>query len=219
MVCVAVSEDTIYTQFPSPEYPYRNYVDLKERYYRPRYTLPNFDSTCNQWQYANTSGPETARRGPYPVSLIDAIDAPWSDLGHEKLDKAEPHRLSDKQRNLLKNIQISVTFIGKPAIIDVERGWWDVPNVRRDNPEVAATLPKFLKRPFCKTTKMMLAWGIEITFKLPSGAGEDFSVAENVSLNFLNVCPEAVPGQPNVWKFTAGCNTYPLLLAAVAKVI
>lgn len=215
MRCIALSEDFIYN--PQIQAGAPLIVDPKDTYYRPFYNLPSLDLICNAWQYANTDDALVDRVGPIPISLLDPADGSWSDLGHPGLDKAKAPTLTDAQRELLKSFQVSLTFVGKPAVIDVNRGFWDEPNIRTKLPTVAKTLPPVVSRPFCKTIKMMFAWGIEISIKLPVSVGDLLS--KNVSLSFLKIPMVPVKDSPNEMRFTAGCTTYPLLLATLATVV
>ncbi|CAM1510819.1 Fc.00g083320.m01.CDS01 [Cosmosporella sp. VM-42] len=215
MRCIALSEDFIYN--PEVQAGGSLTVDPKDTYYRPFYNLPNLDLVCNTWQYMNTDETTVDRVGPIPISLLDAADRSWSDLGHPGLDKAKAPTLTDAERDLLKSLQVSITFVGAPAVISVNRGFWDEPNIRAKLSTVAKTLPPVVARPFCKTIKMMFAWGIEISIRLPVSVNDLSS--KNVSLGFLKIPMAPVKDSPNEMRFTAGCNTYPLLLATLATVV
>ena len=170
--------------------------------------------------------PSTSQRyGPVQISLLDVMDRPWSEIGHEGLDKAEAPTLTRAQIAMLGFLNISLTFVGKPAVIDVDRGFWDVPHVRRKLPDVADSLPPALRRKFCKTVKMMFAWNIEITIKLASGAqvsSGSFSPAPslgdlNLSFLRLGLAPDA--SKADELKFVSGSPPYPLLLAVLSQVV
>lgn len=216
MPCIALSEDFIYSAKAQAGSPL--VVNPKDVYYRPFYNLPGFNLICNAWQYTQTDPATATRFGPIPISLLDAIDnRSWSDLGHPGLDKAKALKLSDAERELLKTLRVTLTFIGEPATIDVNRGFWDVPNVRTALPRVAETLPPVVSRPFCKTIKMMLAWAIEISVKLPISSSELSN--NDVSLGFLNIPWNRTEKSTNELLFTTDCSTYPLLLATLAVVV
>jgi hypothetical protein len=215
MVCIATSDD--YIRDPDVMAGGKIVVNPKDRYYRPLYSLPNFDAICNNWQYMNTDSSTIERVGPYPISMLDAAERSWSDLGHQWLDSAKEPKISPAQRELLQTLQVSMTFVGRPAAVGLDRGFWDVPNVRKKLKSVSKTLPAFVRRPFCKTTKMLFVWGIEIRIKLPV-AVDDLS-SKNVSLGFLKVPLAPVKDSTNELLFTAGCDTYPLLLAVLSSII
>jgi hypothetical protein len=165
MPCIVVSED--YIRDPTYQASGKIVVNTKDVYYRPLYDLPNFDATCNNWQALNSDAGKVERVGTLPILMVEAVSRSWSDLGHEGLDSAILAPLSDAQKDLLKSLQMSLTFLGKPAAVSLDRGIWDVPNVRNKFKSVASTLPSVVRRPFCKTTKMLFAWGIEISITFP----------------------------------------------------
>ncbi|CZT05737.1 uncharacterized protein RCO7_03908 [Rhynchosporium graminicola] len=215
MPCIAVSDD--YIRDPTIRPSGKIVVDPKDVYYRPLYNLPNFDATCNNWQAINSDVSKIERVGPLPILMAEAASRSWSELGHDGLDSAIPAPLSDAQKELLQTLQISLTFLGKPAAVSLDRGMWDVPNVRSKF-KVASTLPAVVRRPFCKTTKMLLAWGMEICITFAISV-TDLS-KEKISLAGFKIPPlDADADNPNQMRFVAGRSTYPLLLAVLAKIV
>lgn len=223
MPCIAVSHDYIHD--PEVMAGGKLKVNPQDIYYRPFYSLPDLETRCNDWQSLNVNLSTTQRYGPVHISLLDAVDRSWSEIGHDGLDKAKAAKLTPAQIAMLGSLKISLTFVGKPAVIDVDRGFWDVPHVRRKLPDVADSLPPALRRKFCKTVKMMFAWNIEITIKLASDAQvstESTTPAPSLgdlNLSFLKmgIAPDAsVAGE---LKFVSGSPPYPLLLAVLAQVV
>lgn len=232
MPCIALSDDYIHN--PRFDSDGKLVVDPKNIYYRPFHNLPDFTTLCNDWQSLNTDAGTTSHYGPISISLLDARDRKWSELGHTGLDDAATQTLTDVQVKLLGKLRISLTFVGKPAVLDVDRGFWDVGNIRNKNWGVANTLPAALKRNFCKTVKMMFAWSIEITIKLLPGDevppvtdqanGTSAHTAttvdiEDFNLAFLKLGLVPSKSTSNQLHFVSGNAPYPLLLAVLAQLV
>lgn len=114
-----------------------------------------------------------------------------------------------------------MTFTGQLGILDVDRGDWDVPNFRSQLPKLATTAPKAFRRKVCKTTRILLAWSVEITIKLLNSSGDMGTAStnlDNINLTFLKAGLVPDSSKPGQITFRSGATPYPVLLAVLAQV-
>jgi hypothetical protein len=186
------------------------HVDPQTIFYQPLHTLPAWTMICNSW--VDNGGQAYS----YPIDLKGLDDVTWESLGHKGIDAAKPQSLTNRQRELLAQLKAEVIFHGRPRVIDVERGLWDV-NAPRELGRLSAAAPRVLKDGFCKTTKFLMCWRFEIVLTLPeeiraSGAGD-------VSVSFLRVPLARDEEDGRKLRFSSEETNYPWIMAALALVV
>ncbi|KAH7082501.1 hypothetical protein FB567DRAFT_581818 [Paraphoma chrysanthemicola] len=191
-------------------------VEPSTVYYRPLYDISNWKQTCNSWMDFGQVWTE-----PVPIYLNDADDTNWSYLGHPDLDRVAPLPLSDPQKELLDSLTATIRFKGKPVVVDVNRGIWDVKSLRSFMQPLSEGAPPIVRAKFCKTIKLMLAWDYEIQLKLASQVGTVSIGSLNLAALGLPVTAQSADG--TMLTFTAGGNTIgntvPILLAALGSMV
>ena len=209
MPCSAISEDYIRREGHIK-------VDPSTIYYRPAYSIANWEMICNSW-----AGRFKRLDGPYNINFRNLQDIktwPWEYLGHKDLDSAKPLSLSETDQQVYDQLDATITFKGgRPAVVDVNRGLWDVKALRSTMTPLSKTAPAVVAKPFCKTTKLLLSFGFEIKFKLPQSIG--LTQAKDINLAPLRLPASRVSEDGTVLTFSAGGNTYPVLLAVLANVV
>jgi hypothetical protein len=209
MPCEAMSQDYIYRAYLAGK-PITS--DPRDIYYRPLYSLPDYDHICNNWSNSSTSLEDQV----YPISLDPkSLQATtWASLGHPALDQASPVTLTATQAQLWSQATATITFKGKPAVVDVARGMWDVNTSLM--PKLSPSAPAEIRQPFVETTKLLLAWGLEIKLKFPKDA-VPLLVDED---NSMWGVPFQISGaDPTELRFTAGGQFYPILVAALGSLV
>jgi hypothetical protein len=208
MPCIALSEDQVRSLGALK-------VDPKDVYYRPTHSIADYERQDNIWVEQNK-----ATDGPYSISLSDQADLTWKALGHPSLDADAQSPVTASAVELYSLAKIDMWFTGGPAVtVDVDRGAWDVKGVRNFG-RLSSDAPRYLKRPFCKTTKLLLAWGVRLELRIPSVGAESGKKAFLRSLRVPFVKASGVTNDgEDVYTYTAGDDTYPIVLAVLAAVI
>lgn len=215
MPVVAVSEDWIMKMKNQPDLTNKKLVDPQLVYYRPAYSLPNFETVVNYWISSNAQSSTIVRDGPYVIPLAGIWDRSWEELGHPLLDDTKPPQaLTEDQKNFINSLQATITCIQKPYAGDVDPGSWCVDKPR--NFRLSPKAPSMLHRTVCRTSKMIIAWGIEIEITLPEMA--PLSAYDRITLTGMDLpCRSSEDGKKLI--FQAGGDSYPLLLGVIADLI
>ncbi|KAL9093883.1 MAG: hypothetical protein Q9165_003806 [Trypethelium subeluteriae] len=211
MKVIAIDENWL-SQLP----PVEEGVAPKLVFYRPEYTLPDYQTTALYWIKQGVSK-STIRDGPYEIPLANIWDRLWSDLGHPLLDDAQPQeKLTPESKAFINSLSATVTFLQRPYCKDIRRGLWDIKDPR-DRFPLQLDAPRVLRQQFCKTTRLILAWGLEIELNLPDSI--DINSAASVSLASLNLPLVHTGSDGRKMIFSSGDTGFPILVGALADII
>lgn len=207
MPCDAISIDYI-------NYYYTNQSKLtsdpRDLYYRPSYVLSNYEHICNNWMDSKTRGPPW---GPYPL-MFKHKPGTWAKLGHPDLDSVPEDDFTELQGKFLSMIKASVTFDGEPQALDVERGFWEVHSLHFPTSDNA---PEYIKQPFVKTTRLLMAWGLTIDVTLPAPV-EEVST-QDIELSDWGIPLKSTSADGKTLTFKAGSKFHPILVATLGKLV
>ena len=93
----------------------------------------------------------------------------------------------------------------------------DVPNVRKILPDLTDTAPETIKKPFMKTTKILLAYDIEIEVRVKDGSDTSLaSLLRSRDLSILGVQITEESIRNGVASIRGGNGRFPVLLAVLA---
>ncbi|KAF4782144.1 hypothetical protein HER10_EVM0008257 [Colletotrichum scovillei] len=185
-------------------------VDPSTIFYRPIHTLANWETICNDWAVEKT------KTYSYSIDFDGLPGVTWAELGHEGLDAVESPKLKNDQQALVDQLQGKIIFYGKPKVLDVERGMWDVKQLRQAG-NLSPYAPETVRHKFCKTTKLLLSWGYDIELTLPESIGT--TPAKQANLTFLKLPLADRSPNERVLKFSTEPTNYPWLVAVLATVI
>ncbi|KAG5655563.1 hypothetical protein KAF25_003900 [Fusarium avenaceum] len=217
MPVIAVDEDWLERGIRDQTKTIAELVDPKLIYYRPFYSLSHYEMTTDYWIKSIGASSEILRDGPYMVPLAGVWDRQWSDLGHPLLDSFQPHEtLSDDQKQFINSLSATLTFLQKPYSGALDRGLWDVTNFR-DKFKLHPNAPSVIKKPICKTSTLIMAWGIEIEITIPEVVL--WSEAKNSTLAVMDLPLKSVGGDGNKLVFSSGGDGIPVLLGALADIV
>ena len=133
------------------------------------------------------------------------------------LDAAQPPQvMTNTQKDFISSLKATITYIQKPCAIDVDAGLWCVKNPRAHF-TLDSDAPAFLKEQVCRTSKMIMAWGIEIEIILPEMITTQ--AFQNTTLAAMDLPTKVTGPNGNKLLFEAGGDTYPLLLGVIADII
>jgi hypothetical protein len=104
---------------------------------------------------------------------------------------------------------------GMPAAVDVERGLWDYKGFR-DLGNLSEDAPAYLREKFCRTTKLLLAWGMCLEITFPASV---FVTDRRSFLSSLRFPFQQDPQNKDMYFSQTGGDTYPILLAALATIV
>ncbi|TGO55485.1 hypothetical protein BELL_1454g00010 [Botrytis elliptica] len=174
MPVLAVDRDWVTFAKHNPDMAGQQLLDAERRniYYRPAYMLPHYETTVRYWtdRYgASLANPvnRLERDGPYTIPLADVWERCWADLGHPLLDQAEQAvPLNAERKELINSLSATVTFLQRPFVATVSRGMWDV-NDPRARFELGPSAPQSLRETVYKTSRLIIAWGVEIELTVP----------------------------------------------------
>jgi hypothetical protein len=173
--------------------------------------------TTDYWIKSVGASSNILRDGPYMVPLAGVWDRQWSDLGHPLLDSFQPHEtLSDEQKQFINTLSVTLTFLQKPYSGAIDRGLWDVTNYR-DKFKLHPDAPSRIKKPTCKTSSLILAWGIEIEITIPEVVS--LSEVKNSTLAVMDLPLKMVGGNGNKLVFSSGGDGIPILVGALADIV
>ena len=218
MPVIATDKDWLQSLMPDPQWNAGDLVDPRMIFYRPLYSLPAYETTSDYWVKSNAaSGKE--RSGPWTIPLAGIWDRSWSDLGHPLLDQAKPQEtFTDEQKTFINSLTASLTFLQSPYSGTISPGSWNVTDLRARFP-LQPDAPPSIKAPVCKTSKLILAWGVEIELTVPETISVDSITLKNVTLAAMDLPLRSVTGNGNKLTFRAGGEGIPVLVGALADVI
>lgn len=186
------------------------HLDPRDIYYRPFYSLTDYERTCNNWNKLNLPPTDVT----YPISLDQKDLGTWAELGHEALDATEVSGFSSAQAELLATVTASITFRSKPAVINIDRGFWDVVPLRQI--ALAATAPSYLKEPFMKTTKLLITKGFDIDIQIPTGYTGPTS---GLRITRWGIPLASISEDQKHLRFSASGEAYPIILAVLGSLV
>ncbi|RKK76445.1 hypothetical protein BFJ71_g16937 [Fusarium oxysporum] len=208
MACSAMSDDFVRRAMLNGNQKIE--LDPADIFYRPAYSLPNWEMVVNHWS------DDKVKPYSFKIDFSGLADVTWESMGHKKLDNVHVPKLNKVQRELLKKLKGKVIFYGKPQVLDVERGLWDVKQLLQAG-KLSKFAPDSVKHKFCKTTRMLLCWGYDIELTLPESIGS--KSIEDINLSFLRVPVAEISDNGRVLKFTTEQTNYPWLVAVLATVV
>ncbi|KAK4442999.1 hypothetical protein QBC34DRAFT_311883 [Podospora aff. communis PSN243] len=228
MPVLAVDRDWITFSKHNPDMASQQLVDAERHniYYRPAYGLSHYETTVKYWidRYAAglSANPidRLERDGPYTIPLADVWERSWADLGHPLLDQAEQAvPLTDERKELINSLTATVTFLQRPFVGNVSRGMWDV-NDARERFDLGPSAPQSLRETVYKTSKLIIAWGIEMELTVP----EDMEKKRlmNITLAGMDLPFKTVHTGPQGGArllFRGGGDGFPILLGAFADMV
>lgn len=230
MPVVTISEDWV-AQLNNPDRKANSLIDPAWIYYRPAYTLPEYEKDAAAWAKAASGTLE--RDGPYMIPLAGVWDRDWADLGHPLLDQAKPaEKLTDEQKEILSSLTVNLTYLQEPYSYEVNTGDWGVHDFRHF--QLPSTAPEWLVTQVCRTSKMIFAWGIEIEIVIPDlsvaggkdgtgspSGGDAISEAalRNLTLTALDLPLKPEASASNKLVFQSVARPVPLLLGVLADVV
>jgi hypothetical protein len=93
----------------------------------------------------------------------------------------------------------------------------DLPNLRRTLPDLAGTAPDSVKLPFMKTSKLLLAYGVELEVRIKAGCSVSLAtVLADESFSILGLHPTEKQVQGDAARIK-GDAAGPVLLAVLAE--
>ena len=205
MPCIALSQDQV--ALPKPLQ-----VDTKDIFYRPQHSLSDYERQYTAWLSQSKK-----LHGPHDVHLAEVDTLTWAGLGHPDLDQAKPLDISSSTMGLYKIIGIQLWFIGgstAPVALDVERGLWN--QSFRDLGKLSEDAPSYLREPICKTTKLLLAWGLRMEITFPAFVSEADRRSFIASLRYSFQQDEQ---NKDMYFSQTGADTYPILLASLSDIV
>lgn len=189
-------------------------ADPKDIYFRPLYELEDYNSRYQSWLNGAWQRP-AIWDGPHPISMAGARMRDWASLGHPGLDSLPTQLGRDDIDALLDKTKITISYQGgRPAWFDVSRGLWDMTTIL-GRTQLPAEAPSYMRERFCKTTKLIMAYGCRIDVVLPAGIAEE---SIEILLDVLPLPLQEVPSAPGKYTYTRTSN-YPSLLGVVASLV
>ncbi|KAK4163793.1 hypothetical protein QBC43DRAFT_345005 [Cladorrhinum sp. PSN259] len=188
-------------------------------YYRPAHDMGDYESVVSDW-YRSVPYPDSIYRdGPHRLNLAGVWDRSWADLGHPLLDDAAPPggELTEPQKKFINGLDATLTFLHKPYKGNIRRGAWDVLNLR-DTYDLQPDAPASLFEPVYKTTRLIIAWGIEIELTIPEAIAASDVDVRKITLAGMDLPLQDVVGNGNKLIFRGG-GDFPILLGAFADLV
>ena len=240
MPVLAVDRDWVTFAKHNPDMASHQLVDAERRniYYRPAYGLPHYETTVKYWidRFGVVGNDNRLERdGPYTIPLVDVWERSWADLGHPLLDEAQQAvLLSDERKELINELSVTVTFLQRPFVANVSRGMWDV-NDARGRFELAPSAPQSLRETVYKTSRLIIAWGVEIEMTVPQDVGTLGGSGDKGAMNKMKLMNMTLAGMDLPFKtvksdggqgqggnrllFRGGGDGFPILLGAFADMV
>ena len=217
MPVIAIDSNYIPQLLRNPTLVAEDLVSSKNVFYQPLHGLPQYETVADYWIKASAVSSDPKRDGPYMIPLADIWKRPWSDLGHPLLDQARTQEsLTEEQKQFMNSLTATLTFLQTPYSGSISRGLWDVTDLR-NRFHLQPDAPQSIKGTVCKTSKLILAWGIEIELTIPDVVPS--SSIKNITLAAMDLPLKISPGNSNKLTFTAGGDGLPILVGAFADVI
>lgn len=188
-------------------------TDASTLYYRPYHMLSGYRTQAQFWLSQYKPDDFSANRTVIPFDFETALRLTWASLGHDGLDGDPSSKSAD---DLYSSITAQLSFVGLEAF-DVDRGLWDVKNPR--NLQLRSQAPEYLKSPFMKTVKLLLAYGVDLTIELPVAITAADISNQNKIISLLGMPITQRDTQKNELHVSVGNNAYPVLLAVLAQEI
>jgi hypothetical protein len=208
----------------------------------PAYGLLHYEATVKYWidrsgaslvATGNNDLDRLERDGPYTIPLADVWERSWADLGHPLLDRAKQAvPLTDERKELINSLGVTVTFLQRPRVANVSRGPWDV-NDARARFDLNPNAPQSLSKTVYKTSRLIIALGVEIELKVPEDMTTSSTLGGSVDkgtmkkmmnttlagmdLPFKTVKKEGQCGERLM--FRGGGDGFPILLGAFADMV
>jgi len=211
MPCTVTDKD--YYTISNAQPPPNPKVDPDPLYYRPFHMLSGYRTKAEAWLEDFNPQDLSAHRTEIPIDFETARPLDWAVFGHEGLVQSPVPNPAD---NLYSSISAKISFIGLQAF-DVDRGLWDVKQPR--NLQLGPNAPQSLLKPFFKTTKLLLGYGVDLTITLPVAvtAADILNQQKVISLLGVPITQRNIQG--NQLHISLGDNAYPVLLGVLAQEI
>ncbi|KAJ8131566.1 hypothetical protein O1611_g2061 [Lasiodiplodia mahajangana] len=179
--------------------------------YRPRYYLSGYQSTAKRWrdEYCQKfTSPEQRI-----ISFEGLKDLKWSQLGITDSDSDDDFEATAETADF----EVTLTYTGICSF-DVRRGLWNIDDFRTLLPQLASTAPPDCKQPVYKTTKLLLAYGVDLVLKLPKTMDQDLAKRLRLMPGVLDDLPLTLVGGNELHAKPQTNDAYPVLLAVLADV-
>ncbi|KAF2106090.1 hypothetical protein BDV96DRAFT_654961 [Lophiotrema nucula] len=204
-----------------------------ELIYRPSYILNDYNTISEGWvtNYSQTS----SGRQEVPLDLVAAQTTTWKGLGFASFDGsgAPPNAeiastaeqdhgkpIIDLSKLDLKDILIKVDCANIQPF-DVMRGLWDIQDFRNVLPVLSEGAPQYLEEQFYKTTKILLAYDVDMVVEVPASTHQGASSGTEVQIkhDVLGVIPATVgaDGKLHTQMKSDKNNAYVSILAVLAE--
>ena len=209
MPCIVTDKD-YYVPFKSNS-PLSATSDLGPLFYRPYHMLSGYRATAQNWLSKYDPQDLSANRTELALNFAAARTVDWASLGHDGFDKNPSPNPAD---DIYSSLSAKISYVGLQAF-DVDRGLWDV-NGPRKLP-LGPDAPQDLQKPFYKTTKLLLGYGVDLTITLPLAITAADIVNQNNIITLLGIPISQRNVQKNELHVSLGDNAYPVLLAVLAQ--
>ncbi|KAF4335363.1 hypothetical protein FBEOM_10772 [Fusarium beomiforme] len=176
--------------------------------YRPRYYLSGDRSTAKRWRdeyYDKTAAPEQRL-----VSFEVLKNKTWAQLGI-----IEPTGANDIDNTPEIDFNVTLIYTGI-GVFDVKRGLWDINDFRTLLPQLASTAPPDCHQPLYKTTKLLLAYGVNVILKLPQVMDQDVASRLRLMPGLMDDLPLTLVNGNELHAQPQTNDAYPVLLAVLA---
>ncbi|KAI0097924.1 hypothetical protein GGR51DRAFT_552818 [Nemania sp. FL0031] len=179
--------------------------------YRPRYYLSGYQSTAKRWR------DEYSQRFTSPeeriISFEGLKDLKWSQLGITDSDSDDDFEATAETAAF----EVTLRYTGI-CPFDVKRGLWNIDDFKTLLPELVSTAPPDCKQPVYKTTKLLLAYGVDLVLKLPKTMDQDLAKRLRLMPGVLDDLPLTLVGGNELHAKPQTNDAYPVLLAVLADV-
>jgi hypothetical protein len=182
--------------------------------------MSGYWNTSERWVRENATASPTVR-----TLVIDPLESKrlkWGDFGFPELDTTSPSRKADLAK-IVGNGRMTLKC-ARIAAFDVFRGIWNIDGFRTVLPPLTKDAPKELGQKICKTTKLLLAYDVEVVLELEK------TLVSGLGVRNVPVFPDVFGGIPfSIGEEVEGkvvsraglprANAYPVLLAVLADVV
>ncbi|GAB1311944.1 hypothetical protein MFIFM68171_02154 [Madurella fahalii] len=197
--------------FQSPD---REVVSADDIFYRPLHTLFGYRDAVAKW----TEEWLTKRHHPSEIELdlLAAVKTPWRELGFPTFDAGTPTDAleSTVERLVSSGLKVALTYTHLESF-RVIRGLWNVQDFREVLGAPGPDAKPNLMRKVYKTTRLLFAYGIQITLKGLKGLEGLKGLSDMVFIT--SGVPLAKISDDESGTKTPRNDAYPLLLAVLAE--
>ena len=145
------------------------------------------------------------------MNFAAARTVDWASLDHVGSDNSAPPNSAD---DINYSISAKPSYVGLQAF-DVDRGLWDVDKPRKLR--LGPNAPRDLQNPFCKATKLLLGYGVDLTITPPLAITAADILNQNRIVSLLGVPFTQRNVQKNELHVPLGDKACRVLLAVLAQ--